>query len=281
MGDPMVKKQPKLKTETDIQLVRRNWAIAGMLLLQLSACFFVSLFPEQDLGGTRFQYSIIPFSICVGVIASQFGVFGFLFALYPSNVIVRLSLTVGGMITSICTICFGIVFWQNSWMQEAANILPWVPMLLVGAALPFLAARAFLGWTLHYENDLESDPRLTISSFLIGTGLFAFSLAILMTGPNGLIGWAIASSVIVSGVGLVMFVPLTFVLLHSKSIIKVLFAFTVVGLLPAASVVTTLISTTNANVNWVMAFTVTFSSLILAYGFFVVAFKNFDLKFTT
>ena len=92
---------------------------------------------------------------------------------------------------------------------------------------------------------------------------------------------AIASSVVVTGVGLVMFVPLTFVLLHSKSIIKVLFAFTVVGLLPAASVVTTLISTTNANVNWVMAFTVTFSSLILAYGFFVVAFKNFDLKFTT
>ncbi len=272
----MARERPKLKTESDWRMLRRNWLLVGVFLLQCFACFFVPMFLEMTLLGS--QLYAVPACACLGVIASQIVILGFVFTMFPSSVMVRLSLAMGGIALSVCLLFFGSAFWQSTVMHELIFVAGWVPMLLVGASLPFLVTRAVFGWTVSFENEAENDPRVTVSSMLIGTGLIAFSLTLLMTGNAADIGPAMATSIAVAGAEMLFFVPLTFVLLKSERVSTNFLTLFAVGLIPGAvGGLLGMISSLNAE--GVLAFSVMFSSLMMAYGMFIVAIKDLDLVF--
>ncbi|MFK7769477.1 MAG: hypothetical protein AB8B55_19845 [Mariniblastus sp.] len=269
----MVRKRPKLETESDWSLLRRNWLLAGAFLLQCVACFSVSMFVELYDDGAG---ALTPLLVCLGFIGAQFVMLGFVFSMLPASLMIRLSILMGGAILSICLVICGAVVFQCQELQEVSFVAGWVPMLLVGASVPFLAARAFFGWSLKLGDDLESDSRITVSALMTGTGLFAFSLTMLMTGQKSQVSLALATAVIVAGAGMMLFVPLTVLLFKCQRGSRKFLTLLGVTLLPLG-VSAVLATVLKQHSELILAFSVVSSSLLLAYGVFVVGVKNLEL----
>ena len=273
----MIEKQPKLQTESDFQVFRRNGWLVSLASMQGLACFFFPLFVRMANSGDALTISVCA-ALC-GVIASQFIMLGFLFALFPAGLILRLSLVIGLAAVSICVSVFGNQHFGGVISEWLEMYISWVPILLAGWSIPFLTAKALFGWSLRFDFDNEpTEPGMTVSSLLIGTALIACCLALLNTGSVVRVAPAIAASIICIGCGLVFAIPVTFMVLTEDRLPLIVFKCLAISIGPTVTLLGAYIVVGSGGRNPVFG-VIALSCMLMSYCTFLIGVRFLGLRF--
>lgn len=274
----MIAKQPKLLTESDLQVIFRNTWLVVLVAFHGLACYFFPLFLGMAKSGNPLTISVC--SALFGVIGSQFVILGFLFAMFPAGPMMRLSLVIGLVAVSICVIVFGNHHFAGVLTVWLEIYLSWLPILLAGWSIPFFAAKAFFGWSLRFQHDHSSEePKLTVSSLLIGTALIACCLTLLKTGSAVRVAPAIAASIACMGCGFVFAIPITLMMLTEHRFHLKIIKGLVISIGPAA----TLLGAwgVSGTADWKPLFgVIAMSSMLMSYCTFLIGIRMLGLRFS-
>lgn len=212
----MVRKQPKIHNETDRQLLFRNCWLVVFVCVHLAACYFLPLCSSEANFRNLLLLPIV--GLMVGALLSQIPIFGFLMAMFPGPILLRLSLVIGFTAVSISALLFGDRHFPGV-RVNLLSYLSWIPVLVAGCTVPFIVARAFLGWTVGFQGQHEMQEfRLTVSGMLVGTAMFACCLMFVQTGDPTRVADALMWSITAAGFGFLVGVPICLWLLNESCI---------------------------------------------------------------
>ena len=209
----MVRPQPKLPTETDRQLFRRNLPVQVLLALWLlgNVCFTwatISINPNYP--------AVLLTAGIYGMVGSQIVMCAFLLALFPASILFRV-LVVTTAIAAFCSsLLFGAGVFGGYWVIGFFGLNA-IPITVLALAVPFLLARHFLGWRLEFDWIESPDHmNLSVSGLLIATALVALAIALLGYGKEQELMLRLAFAGGCMGASFAIIVPLTYLVMMAR-----------------------------------------------------------------
>ncbi len=215
-ADRPTKKQPKIRIESDLELLKRNKLLAGVLLIQLLACFFASQLQQTD---DRPELTwFFTRHIVWAILFAQLINIGFFVAMFPASFVFRMSLVTGWTITAIWLFVLGDNVGRrpgilNEFLQSHISSLP---LVLIGWATPFFIARGFMQWQLSSTYDDARTQKISILSLVFATTVAAAAMKFLTLGEEPFLKTGVAMALIGSGIGFSMAIPITHLIMKSK-----------------------------------------------------------------
>ncbi len=272
----MVKKQPKLKTESDFKVFSRLACLILLAAIHGWACLLLPGFVGAAKSGVPVAIAIS--AALIGTIASQLVILGFLMAMFPAGLMMRLSMVIGLVATSICAIMLLNPFADEilGWFEI---YLSWIPILIAGWSIPFFVAKAIFGWSLRFEVDHSGPPpRLTVSSLLLGTTLIAVCLMLLKTGSTARVAPALMSSIACMGCGLVFAIPAALIMLSENHPGWLLIKGLSISFGPAAILFGVWV--TSGTSEWPFYGVIAMSCMLLSFCVFLIGIRVAGLRFS-
>ncbi len=267
----MAKPQPKLPTETDRQLFRRNFPAFGYfgfcLMINVMLSWFFSFSSPGNPSG-------LPVYVSIGVVASEFVLLALLLILFPASLLFRIVIVLTGSVAVIMSLLLGAVVFHCS---KVIELFPSDALTvdLLGCAVPFFFARHFLGWRLQFDSmETPEHPNLSVAGLMVATALVGVSISLLSFSDQHVLITKLMVAVGCMGAGFAVFMPLTYWVLKTRRKWAWLVLFSASPLLVGMAV--TMAFGINLTIpHWgVIGLASSISSLILGIGIGLVALHH-------
>ena len=234
----VIQQQPKLETETDIELFSRRWPIVLFLAIAVIDNLLLGILMKVSTPTTP---SGIPVYASFGLTISQFCLLSFFLVMYPASVGFRLAVMFPFIFLTVGTLAVGFRFGETN---DAVQIFQWVaavPLLIVAFAIPFAVGKYILGWCFSAESEsgLDCDRKpetLSIASMLLATAIIAFSFAILGLGDKTETLSRILAAAICCGIGFLFLLPMAGWMLRRNPSSPLLVLLFLIGIFAAFAV---------------------------------------------
>ena len=140
----------------------------------------------------------------------------FLLTMLPIGIWLRLVLASILVGAGFAALMMGEVVFRNYDVKEFASLIPGLPIIILGFALPFAMAKYFLRWRLCLGwLEPPASSNLSVSGLMAATTLVAASVAILNFGSDDARNENLVAASVCMGMGLIL-VPLSLLLLRSS-----------------------------------------------------------------
>ena len=162
----MIRSQPKLPTETELQILRKHWLLIGLILSTFAADWSAPIVIER-----MFRHQLNLFDgMVVGLVVAQLFAAAHFLVLFPAQLAFRSCVAAVYALLSLLSFALGTLYFGEVSENAFAIALGMTPGVILAASVPFWIAKHVAHWRLFFlDSRFQDEGRLTIAALMIGT----------------------------------------------------------------------------------------------------------------